>query len=94
VTEAFQGVFMELAHDKVVKQEYSRFFGKYIGTYYSARGQVRADLFDDGSQVVAHICFPTGLSLSTVEDRFVTILRKYAASQGFADRFRMVFSDD
>ncbi len=43
--------------------------------------------------MVAHISFPTGLNGGNVEDRYVTELRSYAKTHGFADRFHLVYAD-
>jgi hypothetical protein len=85
---------MELIRDKNMEGEAAWYFpGDYLGTWFSARGQVRIDLFDEGGDVVAHISFPTGLDGSTVEDRYVTPLSDYAAKQGFSDRLKLVFAE-
>ena len=43
--------------------------------------------------MIAYISFPTGLNASNVEDRYVNELYSYAKTQGFRDRFRMMFSE-
>ena len=58
-----------------------------------ARRQIRADLFDDGVRVTAYLSHPTGLNPTNIEDRYVSELREYAASQGFADRFSFIYAD-
>jgi hypothetical protein len=83
---------MQLVQDKELEEDAGPYYGKYLGTFFSARGQVRADLFDDGEEVIAYISFPTGLDGTNVEDRYVSMLNEYAASQGFADRFQMVYA--
>jgi hypothetical protein len=83
---------VELIHDKELEEEIGTYYGKYLGTFVSARGQVRADLFDEGSKVMAHISFPTGLDITNVEDRYLTELRSYARSHGFLDRFHLVYA--
>ncbi len=84
---------IQLIQDKELEEDASPHFGKYLGTFVSAHGQVRADLFDDRSEVTAYVSFPTGLNPSSAEDRYVNELRKYAADQGFSQRFRLVFSE-
>jgi len=84
---------IQLVQDKEYEEEIGPYYGKYLGTFLSARGQVRADLFDAGSQVIAYISFPTGLSASNVEDHYVDELYSYAKSQGFRDRFRMMHTE-
>jgi nitric oxide synthase oxygenase domain/subunit len=84
---------IQLVHDKEFEEEVGPYHGKYLGTFLSARGQVRADLFDEGPQVIAHISFPTGMDVTNVEDRYLTELRSYAAAHGFGDRFRVVYAD-
>jgi len=54
---------IQLIHDQEFEEAVGPYYGKYLGTFLSARGQVRADLFDEGPQVMAHISFPTGLSV-------------------------------
>ena len=91
--EALREAPLQLIQDKELEEEAGPYYGKYLGTFLSARGQLRADLFDEGSKVVAWISFPTGLNASTVEDRYVSILNDYAAQQGFAARFSMVYTE-
>jgi hypothetical protein len=83
---------VELIQDKEFAEDAGPYYGKYLGTFVSTRGQVRADLFDAVTQVVAYISFPTGMNASNVEDRYVTELYSYAKSRGFRDRFRMMYS--
>jgi hypothetical protein len=84
---------IELMQDKEFEEDVGPNYGKYLGTFVSARGQVRADLFDAVNEVVAYISFPTGRNASNVEDRYVGVLHDYAAKRGFADRFRMIYSE-
>ena len=82
---------IELIHDQEFEEDFGHIYGKYLGTFFSAGGQVRADLFDRVNDVVAYVSFPTGLDPGTVEDRYVNELHAYAKSHGFKDRFRLVF---
>jgi len=91
--ETLREAQIQLIQDKEYEEEIGPYYGKYLGTFLSARGQVRADLFDGDSQVIAYISFPTGLSASNVEDHYVDELYEYAKSQGFRDRFRLMFSE-
>ncbi|MGO9467103.1 MAG: hypothetical protein ACLQVF_23420 [Isosphaeraceae bacterium] len=84
---------IQLIQDKEFEEAVGPYYGKYLGTFLSARGQVRADLFDTGRKVLAHISFPTGLNASNVEDRYVAVLEDFAAIEGFGDRFDMVYAD-
>ena len=84
---------VELVQDKALKKAVGSDYGKYLGTYFSARRQVRADLFDDGVRVTAYVSYPTGLNPTNIEDRYVSELREYTAGQGFASRFRFVHAD-
>ncbi len=83
---------IELVHDKALKKAAGSDFGKYLGTYFSERRQIRADLFERGGQVTAYISYPTGLNPTIIEDRYVSDLDEYAARHGFADRFRYVYA--
>jgi hypothetical protein len=90
---AFREVEMKLIQDKALKKDVGNDYGKYLGTYFSARREARADLFDCGGRVTAYITYPTGLNPTSIEDRYVEDLLDYAQSQGFADRFRFVHAD-
>ena len=68
-------------------------FGEYMITFFSNQGQVRADLFRKGRDVVAHVSFPTGLDAGSVTDPYVTALWNYAREHEFPDQFRVVYSD-
>lgn len=89
--ETVRELEIQITHDKEF-EELEDFYGKYLGTFLSARGQVRADLFDEGPQVVAHVSFPTGLNVGNVEDGYLIELRSYAKAHGFGDRFRLVYA--
>jgi hypothetical protein len=91
--EAQQELAMQLVQDRLLKKEVGSDYGRYLGSFLSVRGQVRADLFETGSRVIAYVSFPTGMNPTTVEDGYVSELRRYAESQGFADRFRFVHAE-
>jgi hypothetical protein len=91
--ETLQEGSMQLVHDKELEEDLSPFYGKYLGTFFSARRQIRADLFDDGVRVTAYLSYPTGLNPTNIDDRYVSELREHAASEGFADRFSFVYAD-
>ncbi len=82
---------IELVHDQEIEEDYGHIYGKYLGTFFSAGGQVRADLFDRIDDVVAYVCFPTGLDTGNVQDLYVYELYSYAESHGFKDRFRLLY---
>ena len=83
---------MDLIQDRKFEEGVGTEYGKYLGTFVSARRQVRVDVFDEGPAVVAHVSFPTGLRPSTVQDRYVADLHDYARREGLSDRFRIVFA--
>ena len=84
---------LQLIQDKALKKAVGTDYGKYLGTYFSARREARADLFDLGGRVTAYISYPTGLNPTNIEDPYVNELLDYAERQGFADRFRFVHAD-
>lgn len=84
---------VELFQDKEYEEDVGPYCGKYLGTFLSAHGEVRADLFDAVKTVNAYISFPTGRNGGNLEDRYVERLYAYAASQGFGDRFRFLYVD-
>jgi hypothetical protein len=67
-------------------------YGEYLGTFTSEHGQVRADLFRKGDQLVAHVSFPTGLTGSRATDRYVEDLHDYAREHGFEKRPQLIYS--
>jgi hypothetical protein len=89
--ETVRDAEIQLIQDKEFEEDVGPYYGKYLGTFISAHGQVRADLFDAGKEVIAYISFPTGMSGSNVEDEYVSELYLYAKSKGFRDRFRMMY---
>ncbi len=90
--ETLREVPIELIHDKEFAEDFGPYYGAYLGTFFSDRGQVRADLFDTVTKVIAYISFPTGMNASNVEDGYVNELYSYAVSRGFRDRFQMLYS--
>lgn len=68
-------------------------FGDYRSTFTSTTGQVRAQLFDVGGDLIAHVSFAPGYDGGTVTDRYVTDLRRFADEHGYAGRLRLVFSE-
>jgi hypothetical protein len=83
---------MQLFQDKELEKEVGLSYGQYLGSFLSAQGQVRADLFDDGEEVIAYISFPIGRDATNVQDRYVAILEEFAARQGFGDRFHLIYA--
>ena len=83
---------MELIRDKELEEDVGLSYGRYLGTFLSAKGQVRTDLFDDGEEVLAYISFPSGRNATNVADRYVGILEEYATRQGFGDRFHLIYA--
>jgi hypothetical protein len=81
-----------LERDETLEKGVGTIFGRYLGTFISERKEVRADIFDTGTHVIAHISFPTGLDLGEVQDQYVSKLHEYAERQGFAKRFRLVYA--
>jgi hypothetical protein len=89
--ETLPNAEIELVYEKEIEEDFGHIYGKYLGTFFSAGGQVRADLFDRVKDVVAYVSFPTGLYAGNVEDRYYNELQAYAKSHGFVDRFRLLF---
>jgi hypothetical protein len=89
--ETMRDAEIQLIHDKEFEEDVGPYYGKYLGTFISDRGQVRADLFDAVKEVIAYISFPTGMNGSNVEDGYVNVLYSYAQSKGFRDRFRIMY---
>lgn len=68
------------------------FFGEYVSTFTSPNNQVRADLFKDGSGLVAHISFAAGVTSGSATDTYLSELQRYADELGFKSQLRLVFS--
>ncbi len=84
---------MSFRRDEKYAAEVGSVFGEYLTTFVSEpHGQVRADIFRKGKQVVAHVSFPTGIVASGVTEPYVTPLREYARKEGIADHFQLVMS--
>ena len=83
---------MPFQTDESLERDVRRAFGEYITTFTSKGGQVRADLFRKGREVVAHVSFPTGRDAGSVTDPYVSELWDYARTEGIADNFRVVLS--
>ncbi len=81
---------MQLTHDPALEEAVADRYGHYLGTFISAQGQVRADVFDNGLNVLAYVSFPTGRDATNVEDPYVAPLEEYAAHLGFSSRFHMI----
>lgn len=90
--ETLRDAEIVLIQDKEYEEDVGPHYGRYLGTYLSANGQVRADLFDAVTAVNAYISFPTGRNAGNVEDRYVSELYSYAASRGFRDRFHFLYT--
>jgi hypothetical protein len=89
--KASGGSIMAFRTDERMKTDVAPGFGHYLVTYDSANRQVRADLFERGASVTAHVMFPTGMSAANVTDGFYEDLLEYAKTHGFRDRFRVVY---
>lgn len=83
---------MPFQTDERLATDARKTFGEYITTFTSRGGQVRADLFQEGNVLVAHVSFPTGLDASDVTDPYVSELSNFARQQGIADNFKMILS--
>ena len=90
--ETLRDAPVQLIRDKEYEEDIGPSYGRYLGTFFSAHGQVRADLFDAITVVNAYISFPTGRNAGNVEDRYVEKLYAYATSQGFGDRLRFLYT--
>ncbi len=67
-------------------------YGRYVETFESDHHQVRADVFQQGEWLVAHVSFPTGLDIGRVEDKYLAELHSFADKKGFSGKFRLVFA--
>jgi hypothetical protein len=83
---------MPFETDTRLAADAEKFFGEYAGTFISEHGQVRADLFQRGDWLEAHVSFPTGLDAGVVTDRYVSELTTYARDHGFEHRLQLILS--
>ena len=83
---------MPFLTDTKLARAVKRRYGNYMATFESEHRQVRADVFQEGDWLVAHVSFPTGLNLERVDDKYLTELQTYASQKGFSDKFRLIFS--
>jgi hypothetical protein len=89
--ETLRDAEIQLIQDKEYEEDVGPYYGKYLGTYSSVHGQVRADLFDAVTAVNAYISFPSGLNPSNVEDGYINELYRFAEGHGFRDRFHLLY---
>lgn len=81
---------MSFQMDTRLAESVGTFYGDYLSTFESEHRQVRADLFKQGSWLVAHVSLPTGLTVEGVTDRFVAELQQYAQESGDSGKFRFL----
>ena len=78
--ETLRDAEIQLIQDKEFEEDVGPYYGKYLGTFLSAHGQVRADLFDAGTEVIAYISFPTGLNAverrGSIRERALLVCRE------------------
>ncbi len=83
---------MPFRNDVRAAEEFGDFYGKYVSTFESEHGQVRAYIFENSGNLVAHVSFPTGIKPYNVTDQYASNLWDFAREQGFEDRLQMIFS--
>jgi hypothetical protein len=83
---------MPFQTDTRLAVEVGRIFGDYLGTFFSERREVRADLFRQGDRLEAHVSFPTGLDAARVNDRYLSELSEYARQHEFEGRLHLIYS--
>ena len=84
---------MPFQRDKKYADEVGRAFGEYLTTFVSQPdGQVRADIFQVKSGVVAHVSFPKGIAAGEVTEPYVRALWEFAQGKGVADKFQLIMS--
>ena len=83
---------MPFLADQAFASEVADGFGTYLTTFTSRTGQVRADFFKVGPEVRVHVSFPTGLEATSVTDPYLSEVWRYAQENGFAGRFRLIYS--
>ncbi len=83
---------MPFQTDTRLETEVGRIFGDYLATFFSERGEVRADLFRIEDRLEAHVSFPTGLDALRVNDRYMSDLSEYAREHEFEGRLHLIYS--
>ncbi|MDQ2687407.1 MAG: hypothetical protein M3Y28_06025 [Armatimonadota bacterium] len=83
---------MSFQTDATLAENVGTSYGDYMSTFESEHRQVRADLFKQGSWLVAHVSFPTGLDVESVTDAYLSTLQSYAKEHGFERKYRLLFS--
>lgn len=91
-TAACYSLVMSFRRDDDFARSVEGFFGEYVSTFTSTNNQIRADLFKDGTALVAHVSYSDGVNSSTATDAYLSELKRYAHELGFDSRFRLVFS--
>ncbi|HMD98473.1 MAG TPA: hypothetical protein VKM93_14210 [Terriglobia bacterium] len=82
---------MPFQPDVAYDDEVGQLYGKYLSTFDSDTGQVRALIFEQNGQLVAHVSFPTGLKPEEVTDAYSGKLYRYAKDNGFEGKLRVIY---
>lgn len=85
------GLRMPFQPDVAYDDEVGQLYGKYLSTFDSDTGQVRALIFEQNGQLVAHVSFPTGLKPEEVTDAYSGKLYRYAKDNGFEGKLRVIY---
>lgn len=84
---------MPFQRDERYAAEIGNRFGEYLTTYVSQpAGQVRAYIFQNRGQVIAHVSFPKGVPATDVTEPFMNQLWNYARENKIEDKFHLVMS--
>ena len=84
---------MPFQRDLVLDEEAEKFFGEYMETFHSEKGQVIAHLFRKDDWLIAHVQMPTGLRVHEITDPYLTDLQTFAADRGFGDKLRIIYAE-
>lgn len=83
---------MSIEWDDKFAADVGSFYGKYKGTFMSANNQVRADLFEKGDWLVAHVSFAKGYQSWSVTDAYFSDLKRYANEHGYSGKLQLILS--
>ena len=67
--------------DEQYARAVERFYGEYVISFRSRNNQVRADIFRQEGQLVAHVSFAPGMTYTSVTDPYWSDLKRYADEQ-------------
>jgi hypothetical protein len=88
-----EGLSMPFESEPDPDARFGPYFGRYLKTFQSVRGQVLAHLFDQDGWLVAHVSMPTGLGVDKITDPYLDDLHQFAREADYGRKFRITYDE-